>query len=217
MRQMHEAPTVLDRAQPRRRGGAGHCGEIPEVKAVATIGAPSDAEHVIKNFGAHIDTIEQDGLAEVELAGRHFTIKKQFLDDVKGHTLTDRIAAMKKALLVFHSPVDNCRGHRECCRYLQRRQAPQELHIAGQRRSSAVATRGCGLCRGGVERLGVALLRAAEGGYGSIIRSGKAWSASARPGAASFSRRSCRSAIACSPTNRRPTAASTLARRPTTC
>jgi len=110
MRQMREAPTVLI---GHSLGGAavlGIAAEIPEVKAVATIGAPSDAEHVIKNFGAHIDTIEQDGFAEVELAGRHFTIKKQFLDDVKGHTLTDRIGAMKKALLVFHSPVDNVVG-----------------------------------------------------------------------------------------------------------
>jgi len=110
MRQMHEAPTVLI---GHSLGGAavlGIAGEIPEVKAVATIGAPSDAEHVVKNFGAHIDTIERDGYAEVALAGRHFTIKKQFLDDVKGHTLTDRIADMKKALLVFHSPVDNVVG-----------------------------------------------------------------------------------------------------------
>ena len=110
MRKMHEAPTVLI---GHSLGGAavlGIAGEIPEVKAVATIGAPCDADHVIKNFGAHLDTIEQDGYAEVELAGRHFTIKKQFLDDVKGHTLTDRIAAMKKALLVFHSPVDNTVG-----------------------------------------------------------------------------------------------------------
>jgi putative redox protein len=110
MREMHEAPTVLI---GHSLGGAavlGIAGEIPEVKAVATIGAPSDAEHVIKNFGAHLDKIEQEGVAEVELAGRHFTIKKQFLDDVKGQTLTDRIANMRKALLLFHSPVDNVVG-----------------------------------------------------------------------------------------------------------
>ncbi len=110
MREMREAPTVLI---GHSLGGAavlGIAGEIPEVKAVATIGAPADAEHVVHNFGAHLDTIEQDGYAEVELAGRKFTIKKQFLDDVKGHTLTDRIAAMRKALLVFHSPVDNTVG-----------------------------------------------------------------------------------------------------------
>lgn len=110
MRQHHEAPAVLI---GHSLGGAavlGIAGEIPEVKAVATLGAPSDAEHVIKNFGAHLDTIEENGLAEVELAGRHFTIKKQFLDDVKGHSLTERIADMRKALLVFHSPVDNVVG-----------------------------------------------------------------------------------------------------------
>ncbi len=110
MRQNHEAPAVLI---GHSLGGAavlGIAGDIPEVKAVATIGAPSDADHVVHNFGAHLDTIEENGLAEVELAGRKFTIKKQFLDDVKGHTLTDRIAEMRKALLVFHSPVDNVVG-----------------------------------------------------------------------------------------------------------
>ena len=34
---------------------------IAEVKAVATIGAPADAEHVTRNFGAKIDDIEQSG------------------------------------------------------------------------------------------------------------------------------------------------------------
>jgi uncharacterized OsmC-like protein/fermentation-respiration switch protein FrsA (DUF1100 family) len=81
-------------------------GAIAEVKAVATIGAPADAEHVIANFGAHLDEIEQTGMADVELAGRRFTIRKQFLDDVRGHALEDRIAVMRKALLIFHAPKD---------------------------------------------------------------------------------------------------------------
>lgn len=110
LRKNHQAPSVLI---GHSLGGAavlGIAGDVPEVKAVATIGAPSDAEHVIKNFGANIDEIEREGVAEVQLAGRKFTIKKQFLDDVKGHTLTDRVAAMRKALLLFHSPVDNVVG-----------------------------------------------------------------------------------------------------------
>ncbi|MFP4536875.1 MAG: alpha/beta fold hydrolase [Dichotomicrobium sp.] len=110
MRQQHEAPAVLIGHSLGGTAVLGIAGEIPEVKAVATIGAPSDAEHVVKNFGAHVDEIEQSGVAEVSLAGRKFTIRKQFLDDVKGHTLTDRIASMRKALLLFHSPVDDVVG-----------------------------------------------------------------------------------------------------------
>ena len=79
---------------------------IPEVRAVATIGAPADVAHVIGNFGSKIEDIERDGQAMVELAGRTFTIQKQFLDDVREKTLTQHIANMRKPLMVLHSPID---------------------------------------------------------------------------------------------------------------
>ncbi|MBC8048720.1 MAG: alpha/beta fold hydrolase [Chitinophagales bacterium] len=85
-------------------------GDIPEVKAVATIGAPSDAAHVIHNFAAHVDEIRDKGEASVSLAGRQFTIKKQFLDDLAETRAAQRIGAMRKALLIFHAPTDNVVG-----------------------------------------------------------------------------------------------------------
>ena len=48
---------------------------IPEVSAITTIGAPSDAQHVSHNFAAHLDEINQSGEAKVCLAGQEFTIK----------------------------------------------------------------------------------------------------------------------------------------------
>lgn len=85
-------------------------GDIAELKAVATIGAPADADHVVHNFQASLDAIESDGEATVSLAGREFTIKKQFLDDVRGTSLKDRISALKPALIVFHAPLDQTVG-----------------------------------------------------------------------------------------------------------
>ena len=76
--------------------------QIETVAAVATIGAPSDAEHVIQNFSAHIDEIESRGEAEVSLAGRPFTIRKQFLDDLRGTNVRDAAAALKRPLLLLH-------------------------------------------------------------------------------------------------------------------
>ncbi|MEM6666254.1 MAG: bifunctional alpha/beta hydrolase/OsmC family protein [Pseudomonadota bacterium] len=84
--------------------------EIASVRAVATVGAPSDAEHVIHNFGEHIDEIETRGEAEVRLAGRPFTIRKQFLEDVRGAKVRDAASALRKPLLVLHSPVDDTVG-----------------------------------------------------------------------------------------------------------
>ena len=79
--------------------------QLPKVKAVVTIGAPFEASHVMHNFNAHLDTIETNGQATVNLGTREFTIKKQFIDDLRNQS-TDHIKHLNKALLVLHSPVD---------------------------------------------------------------------------------------------------------------
>lgn len=108
LRKNYEAPAILI---GHSLGGAAilaAAGEVPEAKAVATIGAPADADHVIHNFGAHIDEIEKEGVADVKLAGRPFTIKQEFVDDLRSHTVTveERVAKMGKALMILHSPID---------------------------------------------------------------------------------------------------------------
>ena len=84
--------------------------QIDGVKAVATIGAPADADSVISNFEANLDEIETRGEADVLLAGRQFTIKKQFIDDVRGASVRDAAAALRLPLLILHSPVDQTVG-----------------------------------------------------------------------------------------------------------
>ncbi len=106
LRENHSAPEILI---GHSLGGAAVlavAGDVPEAKAVATIGAPAEADHVVHNFGAKIDEIEQDGVAQVKLAGRNFTIKKQFLDDLKAQKMEQRVSEMGKALIVFHAPLD---------------------------------------------------------------------------------------------------------------
>jgi pimeloyl-ACP methyl ester carboxylesterase len=106
LRQAHRAPALLI---GHSLGGAAvlaAASEIPEVKAVVTIGAPSEPTHVIKQFRDHVDQIETEGEADVLLAGRPFKIKRQFLHDISEHNLNDKIAHLRKALLVMHSPLD---------------------------------------------------------------------------------------------------------------
>ena len=83
---------------------------IDGVKAAATIGAPSDAEHVISVFSEDLERIEETGQAEVLLAGRPFKITKQFVDDVRGSNVRDAAAALNLPLLVMHSPLDQTVG-----------------------------------------------------------------------------------------------------------
>ena len=106
LRGEYEAPALL---VGHSLGGAAVLAaarHVPEARAVATIAAPSSAEHVKAHLTDSIAEIEQKGEAEVILGGRPFRIRKQFLDDIEGHTLANEIAHLKKALIVFHAPLD---------------------------------------------------------------------------------------------------------------
>jgi putative redox protein len=65
---------------------------------------------VIHNFGSHVPAIESHGEAEVELAGRPFTIRRQFLDDLRGQHLEAKIHDLGRPLLVLHAPGDRTVG-----------------------------------------------------------------------------------------------------------
>ncbi|MDX1672688.1 MAG: alpha/beta fold hydrolase [Balneolaceae bacterium] len=110
MDQKYKAPDIL---LGHSLGGAAvlqAAHQIPSSRAVATIGAPCNPEHVKQNFGAKLDEIEETGEAEVTLAGRSFTIRKQFLDDLEENRMDNFINQLKRALIIFHSPIDNTVG-----------------------------------------------------------------------------------------------------------
>jgi len=79
---------------------------LDSCRAVATIGAPADPQHISHLFAHHTENITKEGSALVNLGGREFRIKKQFLDDLAQQTQGDRIASLRLALLVLHSPID---------------------------------------------------------------------------------------------------------------
>jgi uncharacterized OsmC-like protein/alpha/beta superfamily hydrolase len=110
LREEYSAPQVL---VGHSLGGAAVlsvAGDVPEVRAVVTIGAPADAEHVVGLFDDATDDIVANGEACVRIAGRPFTITQQFLDDLGRHRVTERVGDMRKPLLVMHSPIDNTVG-----------------------------------------------------------------------------------------------------------
>ena len=84
--------------------------DIPEVRAVATIGAPSDPGHIRHLFDEHLQTIQADGEVQVQLAGRPFTVRKQLLQDISTARLETKVRALRTALLFLHSPTDDVVG-----------------------------------------------------------------------------------------------------------
>lgn len=102
----HKAPSLLI---GHSLGGAAvlvAANALPSVKAVVTIGAPADPAHVTHAFQANLDQIIETGSAKVDLAGRPFTIQKQFVDDLKAQNPQQILPNLKTALLVMHAPTD---------------------------------------------------------------------------------------------------------------
>ncbi len=83
---------------------------ITSVKAVVTIASPASPAHVAEQFSDFKVIISQQGEALVELAGRDFTIKQQFIDDLEQASVLDDVAKLKQALLVMHAPLDETVG-----------------------------------------------------------------------------------------------------------
>ena len=80
--------------------------ELPNIKAITTIGAPAEASHVTHLFKDGIDTIESEGEAEVHIGGRPFKIKKQFVDDLNKRLVLEIVSELRRPYLIMHSPQD---------------------------------------------------------------------------------------------------------------
>ncbi len=80
--------------------------DLPAVQAVVTIGAPATAAHIKHIFADSYRELQDKQSVQVELGGRNFNIQRQFIDDLKKYNSVAHIQALKKALLIFHSPVD---------------------------------------------------------------------------------------------------------------
>lgn len=110
LRDHYQAPSVLI---GHSLGGAAVlavAGQIPEVAAVVTIGAPADPSHVLHQLGSSLAEIEDKGEAQVLLGSKTFTIRRQFVEDVRRRALREAVATMKKPLLILHSPLDQVVG-----------------------------------------------------------------------------------------------------------
>ncbi|MEJ7668248.1 MAG: alpha/beta fold hydrolase [Casimicrobiaceae bacterium] len=106
LEQHHRAPALL---VGHSLGGAAvlaAAAQIPSATAVATINAPSDPAHVLAQFAGREAEIEARGEAEVDLGGRHFRVKREFLEDITGQKLAGALTGLGRALLVMHTPRD---------------------------------------------------------------------------------------------------------------
>jgi uncharacterized OsmC-like protein/fermentation-respiration switch protein FrsA (DUF1100 family) len=144
LRETRQAPTILI---GHSLGGAAilaAAGNIPDAKAVVTIAAPSDPAHVTHLFRDRVEDIRKHGEVQVALAGRPFTIKREFLDDIAEHGMMQHVTSLHKALLIMHSPTDDTVGIDNATRIFVAAKHPKSFvslagadHLLTQRRDAA--------------------------------------------------------------------------------
>lgn len=79
---------------------------LDSVKAVVTIGAPSHPSHVTHLLKEGINQIKKEGSALINIGGRDFTIRDQFLDDLEKVSDQEASKNFRRPLLIMHSPQD---------------------------------------------------------------------------------------------------------------
>lgn len=132
LKEHHKSPTLLI---GHSLGGAAAlyaAPNIPSIKAVATIAAPSNPTHVKRLLKGSLEDIEQLGAAIVKLGEREFTIKKQFLDDLDKTPLSEVLQTLNKSILIMHSPQDNLVGIKNA----------EEIYKAGRHPKSFISLDG---------------------------------------------------------------------------
>jgi len=123
----HEAPKILIGHSLGGSAVLQAAEHIPSSLAVATIGAPADPEHVMRHLQDKKELIMQKGEAEIVLEGRKFKIKKQFLDDLEQVRMAEVVGNLKKAIIVFHSPMDDVVGIDNAAKIFQRARHPKSF------------------------------------------------------------------------------------------
>ena len=102
--------------------------ELPDITAIATISAPADVEHVLKHFALRDrQRIEAQGEGEVQIAGRPFMIRRRFLEDVRNHDIDERVATLRRPLLVLHAPRDPIVGIEHASRIFRAAKHPKSF------------------------------------------------------------------------------------------
>jgi putative redox protein len=79
---------------------------IPEARAVVTIAAPSDTEHLSRQLLRMAPELAGQSEATVTIAGRAFQVQRQLLADLDSHRMSEYLRDLDRPLLVLHSPLD---------------------------------------------------------------------------------------------------------------
>lgn len=102
----HQAPQILVGHSLGGTAVLAAAQQLQSCRAVASISAPAEPEHVLLHMAESLSAIEHEGAAFVNLGGRPFRIKQDFVEDIRRQDILSKLKDMQPALLVLHAPLD---------------------------------------------------------------------------------------------------------------
>lgn len=84
--------------------------QLPELRAVATIGAPFDPAHSVLHYADKIGEVDANGSVPVVLGGRELVISRGFLEDLAETNPELYLPRIRQPLMLLHSPIDQTVG-----------------------------------------------------------------------------------------------------------
>ncbi len=84
--------------------------KLQAVKAVVTIGAPANPQHVQHLFHGKLENAPTDEPVDVNIGGRGFKLKRQFIEDLYSKDMPALLKKLRKATLIMHAPHDTTVG-----------------------------------------------------------------------------------------------------------
>lgn len=100
---------------------------LPTVQAVVTLGSPASPGHITHHFSAQLAEIEAAGSATVNVGGRPFRVKQQFVDDAHAAGAQAVAPSAGRALLILHSPQDAVVNIEQAARLYAQAQHPKSF------------------------------------------------------------------------------------------
>lgn len=106
LRANYRAPALLIGHSLGGTAALAAAADIPEVRAVATIAAPSGTGPLHEFLTRQAPSLTSEESAHIEVMGRTIRIKGQLLEDLRKYDVLGAVRRLGRPLLIFHSPTD---------------------------------------------------------------------------------------------------------------
>lgn len=99
--------------------------KLSSVRAVATIAAPSDTQHLAIRIAVQSPNIDSVGVGDFSVGGQTYRLQRQLLEDLRAFDLSNQLSRLDLPHIIFHSPTDETLGLQHALTLFQSGRGPK--------------------------------------------------------------------------------------------